>query len=170
MLGGERLCRKPDNKTKSRLARYKQNLRFINPSCCPAIIQSKPICPRHPGLLHKGSHQTAGGCQLHGNLTPPRISPSCPHCVWLWLDRSITPSPVMATPGADPALITDCFSLPAGTADRGAAANVAYAHRNSNGKVPDEWVCGFQRANPFTRIKRRTGERLFVASHLFPHL
>ena len=21
-----------------------------------------------------------------GNLTPPRISPSCPHCVWLWLD------------------------------------------------------------------------------------
>ena len=25
----------------------------------------------------------------HGNLTPPRISPSCPHCLWLWLDRSI---------------------------------------------------------------------------------
>ena len=25
----------------------------------------------------------------HGNFTPPRISPSCPHCLWLWLDRSI---------------------------------------------------------------------------------
>lgn len=25
----------------------------------------------------------------HGNLTTPRISPSCPHCLWLWLDRSI---------------------------------------------------------------------------------
>lgn len=24
----------------------------------------------------------------HGNLTPPRISPSCPHCVKLWLGRS----------------------------------------------------------------------------------
>ena len=22
-----------------------------------------------------------------GNLTPPRISPSCPHCLYLWLDR-----------------------------------------------------------------------------------
>lgn len=22
-----------------------------------------------------------------GNLTPPRISPSCPHCLWLWLGR-----------------------------------------------------------------------------------
>jgi len=26
---------------------------------------------------------------LHGILTLPRISPDCPHCVWLWLDRSI---------------------------------------------------------------------------------
>ena len=25
----------------------------------------------------------------HGNLTPPRISPSCPHCLCLWLGRSI---------------------------------------------------------------------------------
>lgn len=25
----------------------------------------------------------------HGNLTPPRITPSCPHCLRLWLDRSI---------------------------------------------------------------------------------
>ena len=25
----------------------------------------------------------------HGNLTPPRISPSCPHRLWLWLGRSI---------------------------------------------------------------------------------
>ena len=25
----------------------------------------------------------------HGNFTPPRISPSCPHRLWLWLGRSI---------------------------------------------------------------------------------
>ena len=25
----------------------------------------------------------------HGTLTPPRISPSCPQCLWLWLGRSI---------------------------------------------------------------------------------
>ena len=25
----------------------------------------------------------------HGNLTPPRVSPSCPHCLRLWLGRSI---------------------------------------------------------------------------------
>ena len=26
---------------------------------------------------------------LHGRLTPPRFSPSCPHCLSLWLGRSI---------------------------------------------------------------------------------
>ena len=26
-----------------------------------------------------GNHQAADGCRLHGNRTPPRISPSCPH-------------------------------------------------------------------------------------------
>ena len=26
----------------------------------------------------------------------------------------------------------------------GAASNAAYAHRNSNGNVSDEWVCSFQ--------------------------
>lgn len=25
----------------------------------------------------------------HGTFTPPRISPSCPQCLWLWLGRSI---------------------------------------------------------------------------------
>ena len=25
----------------------------------------------------------------HGNFTPPRIAPSCPHCLRLWLGRSI---------------------------------------------------------------------------------
>ena len=29
-----------------------------------------------------------GSEPAHGNLTPPRISPSCPHCVKLWLGRS----------------------------------------------------------------------------------
>ena len=36
-----------------------------------------------------GRQQTDCAGAHHGNLTPPRISPSCPHCLWLWLDRSI---------------------------------------------------------------------------------
>ena len=32
----------------------------------------------------------------HGNFTPPRISPSCPHCLRLWLDRSTNAGAVMA--------------------------------------------------------------------------
>ena len=50
-------------------------------------------------LYHSGSirhYFPSPGRQLtdcvgthHGNLTPPRISPSCPHCLCLWLGRSI---------------------------------------------------------------------------------
>ncbi len=42
-------------------------------------------------------------------------------------------------------------------ADRGAAANVAYAHHNSNRNVFGEWVFGCQGTSPFTakRIKGR---------------
>ena len=32
----------------------------------------------------------------HGNCTPPRISPSCPHCVELWLGRSTNAGAVIA--------------------------------------------------------------------------
>ena len=78
--------------------------------------------------------------------------------------------PVIAAPGAAPVLIADCFSLPADTADPGAAAKVAHAYRNSNGNVSDEWVYSCRGANSFIHIKWRTGERLSVALHLFPHL
>ena len=36
-----------------------------------------------------GRQQTDCAGTHHGNLTPPRIAPSCPHCLRLWLDRSI---------------------------------------------------------------------------------
>ena len=48
------------------------------------------ICPRPP---NNGTSSGGGSGPRHGNLTPPRISPSCPHCVipfqGLWLGRSI---------------------------------------------------------------------------------
>ena len=78
--------------------------------------------------------------------------------------------------GSRPAVIANCFSLRTrageSKADRkekvksrcfpskahlGAGANVAYAHRNNNRNVFDEWVCCFQGANPFIH-KRQTGE------------
>ena len=37
----------------------------------PALLSSTPRLT--------GNHQAADGCRLHGNRTPPRISPSCPH-------------------------------------------------------------------------------------------
>ena len=45
-------------------------------------------CIRHyfPRL---GRQLTDRAGARHGNLTPPRISPSCPHCLRLWLGRSI---------------------------------------------------------------------------------
>ena len=45
-----------------------------------------PIRHYFPSL---GRQPTDRAGARHGNLTPPRISPSCPHCLWLWLDRSI---------------------------------------------------------------------------------
>ncbi len=36
-----------------------------------------------------GRQQTDCAGAHHGNLTPPRIAPSCPHCLRLWLGRSI---------------------------------------------------------------------------------
>ena len=32
----------------------------------------------------------------HGNLTPPRIAPSCPHCLCLWLDREFWAGGIIA--------------------------------------------------------------------------
>ena len=78
----------------------------------------------------------------------------------------MSPLSVMAAPGAVRRLrrsvVAPCggmgkpktsisdFSLPPPAADRRAAAKLAYAHRNDNGNVSDEWVFGFQAAHPFT--------------------
>ena len=121
--------------------------------------------------------------QLHGNLTPGRFSTGCPH----WLRRSYharpvteqeyhcpycLSSPYRELPDTDSRLfIAPCrksasqrpkknkgvISLLLFPADRGAAANVAYAHHNSNRNVFGEWVFGCQGTSPFTakRIKGR---------------
>lgn len=44
------------------------------------------------------------------------------------------------------------------SANRGAAANVAYAHHNSNRNVFDEWVFSCKRANPFTAQNGKQAE------------
>lgn len=58
----------------------------------PILVHDTPGIKEDNSLL--GINQAAGCCQLHGNLTPPRISPSRPHCEFLlpaglWLDGSI---------------------------------------------------------------------------------
>ena len=54
-----------------------------------------------PDVPDAGNHQTADGVPAHGNRTPPRISPSCPHCdVCGWAGVSLSPLPVLAVPGA----------------------------------------------------------------------
>ena len=50
------------------------------------VSNDGPIRHYFPSL---GRQLTDRAGARHGNLTPPRISPSCPHCLWLWLDRSI---------------------------------------------------------------------------------
>ena len=83
-----------------------------------------------------------------------------------WTGVSLSPLPVMAAPGAArcfmQSVVAPCggigkpktsesdFSLPPPAADHRAAAKLAYAHRNDNGNVSDEWVFDFQAANPFT--------------------
>ena len=55
--------------------------------CCRSLFCESVLLSPTPRPI--GNHQTVGGLiQLHGNHTPPRISPSCPHCVKLWLGRS----------------------------------------------------------------------------------
>ena len=53
--------------------------------CCRSLFCESVLLSTTPRPI--GNHQTVGGLiQLHGNHTPPRISPSCPHCLSLWLD------------------------------------------------------------------------------------
>ena len=169
MLGGERLCRRPDSKTELRLARYKLNLRFKNPFCRLASYSKQAYLSSTPRLF-QGKSSDGWRLPAPRESHPSEDLSELPPLRAAVAGQEYRPTAYRGHTGSRPVLIADCYSLPAGIADPGAVANVAYAHRNSSGKVPDEWVCDFQGANPFTRIKRRTGERLSVAFHLFPHL
>ena len=57
-----------------RLSKGREKVAFL-PAGYTSLLQV--ICPRRPTCT--GNHQAADGCRLHGNCTPPRISPSCPH-------------------------------------------------------------------------------------------
>jgi len=63
----------------------------------------------------------------HGNCTPPRISPSCPHCLCLWLDRSINADAVIAKQPARAVFGTDGIAHACKHTDGlGASSLVAY--------------------------------------------
>ena len=91
------------------------------------------VCPRPPRLRNSSN---GGLLTAHGNFTPPRISPSCPHLLrrfyrsTLWPDRSIIiPIACYRRTGGDP------VSIAGRIASRGylrgisaQPAKVAYAH------------------------------------------
>ena len=87
------------------------------------LCNCKSICPRHPDLQWEVIKRLAAN-QLHGNRTPPRIAPSCPHLLrriteyalfqrsTLWPDRSIfNPIACHRHTGGRPVLIADCLPL-----------------------------------------------------------
>ena len=98
---------------------------------CPAvrpIFQSKPICPRHPGLLREVIKRLAA-CQLHGESHPSRGSHATAPIAcdgsrpkrWplqrsdVRLDGSIiVPAAGHGRTGSHPVLTACCFSLLAG--------------------------------------------------------
>ena len=51
------------------------------------IFSLSPVFDTTSPGVRAASGDRAGA--RHGTLTPPRISPSCPHCLCLWLGRSI---------------------------------------------------------------------------------
>ena len=101
-------------------------LLFLCLSCCTAIFQSSPICPRHPGLLWEVIKRLAAH-QLHGESHPSRGSHATAPIACDgsrrqgrfnartlgWTGVSLSPLLVMADTGSRPALTADCFSLPA---------------------------------------------------------
>ena len=101
-------------------------LLFLCLSCCTAIFQSSPICPRHPGLLWEVIKRLAAH-QLHGESHPSRGSHATAPIACDgsrrqgrfnartlgWTGVSLSPLPIMADTGSYPVLTADCFSLPA---------------------------------------------------------
>ena len=101
----------------------------------------------------------------HGNLTPPRISPSCPHCLRLWLDR-------LFLPGRRDHCETGCHacfwldeyrsapSLPFIDARAGRfciSGNVMCCHPSSGDHLPLLFVTGYNRfASAFFKLHTGT--------------
>ncbi len=98
----------------------------------------------------------------HGNFTPPRISPSCPHCLRLWLGRSIIVGQRHLGRGKPPqlALRTDgwrstpylaVFDATAGAGGLGASSAVLFRWLT----YPDGRIFNFKKRSfsPFTCIR-----------------
>ncbi len=138
------------------------------------IFQSKPICPRHPGLLREVIKRLAA-CQLHGESHPSRGSHAtapiaCDGSRQEPLQRSdvrldgsiIVPAAGHGRTGSHPVLAACCFSLLAGknkpktynlffggvslfSPGRSPRSRyLGFGFRQSSGNVLDEWVCSFQ--------------------------
>lgn len=114
-------------------------------TCCLVSIY-----PEYP--LTTGSNGQALAC-LHGNLTPPRFSPSRPHCVNCdWAEVSLYPLSVIA-----------CCVLPCTQLSH---ARQLVRLRDDNGNVSVRGVLNFQRT--VVSQKKETSERNY-SPHLFPH-
>ena len=154
-LGGRnRLCR-GQRQNRIKVGKIQTILRFKHPSChLTLVFSNNSICPRHPELLREVTKRLTA-YQRHGNHTPGRFSTGCPH----WLRRFYHARPVteqeyhcpycLSSPYREPPDIgSRLFIAPyraVCSANRGAVANVAYVHHNSNRNVFDEWVFNCQR-------------------------
>ena len=134
--------------------------------------------------IFQGNHQTTGGAPVPREFHPRQVL-----CRLLSLRGAVTEqeyhyphrlsSPLQEPPGAygklfvapckrDPERPKKCVgSQCLAFAHPGAAANVAYAHRNSNGKVFDEWYSDFKVPSHSPLQKRKTGEGFLL--HPFPN-
>ena len=165
----------PDSRTNEGRGEIKQSSCF--PLACPAarpIFQSKPICPRHPGLLREVIKRLAA-CQLHGESHPSRGSHAtapiaCDGSRQEPLQRSdvrldgsiIVPAAGRGRIGSHPILAACCFSLLAGknkpkiyffffggvslfsSGRSPRSRRLGFGFRQSSGNVLDDWVFGFQ--------------------------
>ena len=130
-------------------------------------------CIRHYFPRWQGGKLTDRAGARHGNLTPPRISPSCPHCLCLWLGRSIiirllTESlrnslPVLLYGRMETALhLIAVFYADTCTGGLGASSNVAAAPSQeppASGRIPlpDIRLSGRPGKTPSLLIRIREG-------------
>ena len=131
---------------------------------CPAvrpIFQSKPICPRHPGLLREVIKRLAA-CQLHGESHPSRGSHAtapiaCDGSRQEPLQRSdvrldgsiIVPAAGPGRTGSHPVLAACCFSLPAGETNQRPVISFSVVSRcflPADRRAAAAWALAFAKA------------------------